>query len=449
MRMMRNLIILVVILGGLIGAFYYVQTMEPKEEAEEESSPVSEVVSTLDKEKIIEVEVESEGETLTLYKDNGQWKVKGQEDIELDQAKAGEPAHFISEVRARDIIEGESQNLADFGLEKPRMVITVKLENGETKSFRVGDETPDQGGSYLMMNDDKNIYVVFNSLVNSLKVDVDAIKDFAVVKYKADDLRYLLLEPKDQPAIELVYGDKSVLSVSDWVMKKPYQWGVDGKTLGEILGKITSLELSEYVAEGKEDLSEYGLDEPSASLKIRGKDEKTTELILGKDKDGSLVYCKLGDNDAIYTIEKSQVDFLNTEAFKMVSKYALVVKEDTVDKLSLESPDHSGTVEIVREGEEVSYRLDGSQVDEEAFKEFYQALNGLELDGAVKKETGENPEVTITFHRNESPETISAAYIPYDDNYYAVSIDGKAQFYIRKSKVQDVLEAFKKMKEEK
>jgi len=447
MKMVRNLIILVVILGGLIGAFYYVQTMEPKDGDEGESEPLSQVVSTLDKEKIVEVSIEREGETLTLYKDNEQWKVKGQEDVELNQTKAGDPAHFISEVRARDVIEGESGNLADFGLEKPSMTITVKLENGETKSFRIGDETPDKGGSYMMMNDDKNIYVVFNSLVNSLKVDLDAIRDFAVVKYKANDLRKLRMQYKDKPAIELVYGDKSVFSVSDWVMKEPYQWGVDGKTIGEILGKVTSLELNEYVGEGEENLKEYGLNEPSASLEITGKDDKTIELILGKNKDDNLVYCKLGDNDAIYTIEQSQVDFLENEAFKMISKYALVVKESTVDKLSVESSDQSGTVEIVREGEEVSYKLDGNPVAEEDFKEFYQELIGLELDGAVKKEVGKNPEVTFTFHRNESPETISVAYIPYDENYYAVSIDGKAQFYIRKSKVADVLEEFKDMKE--
>jgi hypothetical protein len=448
MKMARNLIILVVILCVLVGAFYYVQTMEPKDEDEEDSDPISEVVSTLDKEKIIELTVEREGETLTLYKEKDEWKVKGHEDVELDQTRAGDSAHFISEVRAKDIIEGESQNLADFGLEKPRMVITVKLENGESKSFRIGDETPDKSGSYMMMNDDEKIYVVFSSLVNSMKVDLDALRDFAVVKYKADDLRYIKMKQKDQPAIELVYGDTSVFSVSDWVMKEPYQWGVDGKTLGEILGKITSLELNEYVADGEENLKEYGLDEPSASLEVKGKDEKTVELILGKKKDDDLVYCMLGGNDAIYTIEQSQVDFLKTEPFKMISRYALVVKEDTVDKLSLESPDQSGTVEIVREGEKVSYKLDGSQVDEEAFKEFYKELVGLELDGTVKEEADGNPEITVTFHRNESPEAISAAYIPYDENNYAVSIDGgKPQFYIRKSKLEDLLEEFKEMKE--
>ena len=76
---------------------------------------------------------------------------------------------------------------------------------------------------------------------------------------------------------------------------------------------------------------------------------------------------------------------------------------------------------------EVTYYLDGEEITAEAFQKYQKALK---MEGQRVLEEGEalpvsSDSFTVTYHRNvEAFPTVTITYIPYNENYYQVSVNG-------------------------
>lgn len=98
-----------------------------------------------------------------------------------------------------------------------------------------------------------------------------------------------------------------------------------------------------------------------------------------------------------------------------------------------------------KEGEEdeviTTYYVDGKEVEEDPFKDYYQALIGILADAENDKELEENPEVKTTFFLNIGSEReVHVNYVPYDDDFYAVFRSGKAEFLVHRDQVETMLD---------
>ena len=78
------------------------------------------------------------------------------------------------------------------------------------------------------------------------------------------------------------------------------------------------------------------------------------------------------------------------------------------------------------------YKVNGKDINEAAFKEFYQSLIGLTLEGENKDKVQKNEEIKIKFVlNNESNDEVKITYYGYNNDFYSVSRDsGKAEFLI-------------------
>ena len=110
------------------------------------------------------------------------------------------------------------------------------------------------------------------------------------------------------------------------------QTAVEG--LAEQVGSLAALR----VIDDPEDLSAYGLDEPSLQASVTAGDGTTAELLLG-DVSSSYCYAKLADSNTVYTISTDLPE--NLESLELLDLAAIPdfpdLGTDTISSLTWES----------------------------------------------------------------------------------------------------------------
>ena len=56
-------------------------------------------------------------------------------------------------------MDENASNLASYGLEPPRVRVTLTMADGKTHTLRIGEDTPTEGNSYAMLDGDKRLIV--------------------------------------------------------------------------------------------------------------------------------------------------------------------------------------------------------------------------------------------------------------------------------------------------
>jgi len=452
----RNTIVLVVVLALLAGVYLYVVN-RPK--TSEDNADTRIEILKFDKDTIVKVVLESEDGTLTLEKVDDEWTVDHSRPVKLRKVAVDDILYSFASLYAERIVEENPEDLSVYGLDKPAVTATAYLEDGSAKVLYLGNKTPAGNTYYLMAEGDPKVYTVWKNHGEHAHNKLSDIREKELVEIKTDELTYLKIEGKDIRTIEIQENkeqteEEAYFFVGAWRMIQPYNLprGVSTAFLDKVLQGIAGLAVDAIVDNEPTDLSIYGLDEPKYELIAKDK-ENTLHLFFGDEtEDGKKVYFKTADDDTVYTMTKGKTEFLETKPFEIAEKSAYIVSIDNVDKIIIEAPGRTNVITLTRrtqkaededEEDEVitTYRVDGKEVEEKPFKKYYQSLIGLLVDAELDRELEEQPEVKTTFFLNKgSVREVHVNYVPYDNDFYAVFVNGKSEFVISRRQVAGMLD---------
>ena len=156
MRIYRNLIILVVVMVVLIGAYVVVDRLKGPEGTGFEEIEVIK----LDKEKVLELTVENSDGKFVSKKNETEWEyiTTGKKYV-VDKTRLDSIASNICDLYANKVVEENAKDLSKYGLDTP-VTITAKTSDGQVAQIEVGDLTPTQQGYYIKKKDQKTVYTV-------------------------------------------------------------------------------------------------------------------------------------------------------------------------------------------------------------------------------------------------------------------------------------------------
>jgi hypothetical protein len=163
-------------------------------------------------------------------------------------------------------------------------------------------------------------------------------------------------------------------------------------------------------------------------------------------------YFRVAGRPNVYTVDEGRLAFLDTPPFTLAEKFVIIPNIDTVDRIEISAGGATHALAITRtpgpppaEGEETqdveTFTVDGKQVEERSFRRFYQQLIGIMIEGEARPPAGVAPEVRTRFFlrpagaAGAAARRVEAAYIPYDRDFYAVSIDGVSEFAVSRGQV--------------
>jgi hypothetical protein len=292
MRGLTTTILLVLVLAGLGGYIYFVDSKRPAGGLEEKQK-----VFTVEADKIQEVTVTSDGEATTLRKENGAWKITAPIAAEADSTEVSSVTSAIAGLEVNRVVEENAQNLADFGLAEPHIKIAYKAEGGGGGEIHLGSKTATQSDLYAVKPGEKRVFLVQAYQESSLAKKTFDLRDKRVLHFDRDKVDVIELAQAAGAPIELVR------SGTEWNLKQPIATRGDYTAVEGLLTRLSTASMTKLVDPNSPE--DFGLEKPSAVVTVGAGSTRAT-LELGAEREGA-VYARDRARQLLFTVDPSLV----------------------------------------------------------------------------------------------------------------------------------------------
>ena len=536
-KLVSAVVVLAVLGGVYVGLNTYVSKEEPTESSSEEENKTE--VFSVKTEDIKSLEFIVDKKETTFEKKDDSWVKKDEKDFPVNQTTLDSAASSVASIVSDRVLE-DVDDLAEYGLDSPSNTIKIvskvsdseedteesedtsdsdsaesssdaesseDIDNTEESSeattttiLYVGDENQSTSQYYVRKDDDKKtVYLV----------DSSCVEPFAKTLYDyAQEEDFPAISSTDTISKITVKGEKSYeLSknedTSSWsVSGDGDEEKADSATVSSLVSSFGSMAYDSLVNYKCTDESEYGLDDPYATITVDYQEEKETEedsdtdgeetsdssdsdesedassddetvesaedtdaeeeaepemvdaqlvIKVGNVADDGNRYVMVNDSNEVYTMSEDTLSALTDKSeedfWDMTVSYVSVNNLATL-KMNYQGEDHKVNVsretsedEDGNETETVTYKLDGTEIDSTTFTTFYNKLINMAAQKRLtdKFEPEGDPELTAAM-TEEDGDSLEVKYYSYDTNYYAAVVDEKV-YLVNKMNLKELFTA--------
>lgn len=449
-----TLIGVLVVLGVLVGAYFFVTRPKPAPAA----AAVQPELSKGEKDKLVKVVLSDRPEgTLTLVKKAGKWNTEPPAAVPLESTTIEDLLFSFSALNAERIIEEHPSDLGQYGLAPPRAMGTGTWEDGTFHTLLLGDKTPSGSTYYIQVKGNPRVYTVQSFTGQHLHWTLKDLRSRTIspaINY--DEVEYVKIVERDGTVLEVKRKAEAEtksfqLGFGPFLLTRPYVTarGLDAQKQDTVIKGAQSVSISDFAEEPVKGLDAYGLARPRAEVIVRDK-SNTIDYIFG-DQKGTQTWFALRGQPGVYLVDTSSLDFLKTKPFDIVDKFTFIPNIEDVDRMDITAGGKTHSLVITRTTKKAdkpgdpdvvtaAYTADGKTVEEDSFKKFYQSLIGLQLEGEMAKRVPNAPEVSVTFSLNKGEvKTVRVDYAPYDRDFDAIFLNGVGEFALTKGQLTAML----------
>lgn len=290
MRGLTTTIILVLVLAGLGGYIYFVDSTRPAGGAEEKAK-----VFTVDPDKIQEITVTADGETTALKKEDGAWKITAPVAADADATEVSNVTSALAAIEVNRVVEENAQNLADFGLAEPHVKVSYKAEGGASGEIHLGAKTPTQSDLYAVKAGEKRVFLVQGFQESSLAKKTFDLRDKRVLHFERDKVDLIELSQATGGPIQLAR------SGTDWNLKQPVATRGDYTAVEGLLTRLSTASMTKLVDPNSPE--DFGLDKPAAVVTMGAGSTRAT-IEFGAEREGA-VYARDRARQLLFTVDPS------------------------------------------------------------------------------------------------------------------------------------------------
>ena len=502
-KMVLAVVVLGVCCGAYAGVKTYVAHQEQKES--EEDSEESTTVFTASTDNIKSLDFMVDDTKTTFEKDDDSWVKKDETDFPVNQTTLDSAASAIASVdsdRVLEDVDDLSEYGLDSPSNTIKIVTKSDEEDGDdiTTTLYVGDENSSTSQYYVRKDDDeKTVYLIDSSCVEPFTKslnDYAQMDDFPAIS-NTDTITKISVDGDN--SYELSKDEDT----STWSVKgSEDEEKADSATVSSLVSSFGSMAYSSLADYKCDDKSKYGLDKPYATITVdyqeevadddtqdnttapseaadedassaeensddakqdtESDDEDSSEeetkmadkqltILVGNKTDDSNRYVMVNDSNEVYTMSTDSLSALTDKSeedfWDMTVSY---VSLNSLGSLKVNYQGSDYKVNVSRETstdddgndtETVTYKLNGSDLDETTFTTFYNKLINMTAQKRLtdKYEPDGDAELTATF-TEEDGDTQEVAYYSYDTNYYAAVVDNKV-YLVNKMNVKELFTA--------
>ena len=295
MGRLTSTILLVVVLAGLGGYIYFVDSKRPAPGTEARDK-----VFTVEADAIEEITLKSGGETTTLRKVDGTWKMTAPMQVDADQNEVSTLTSNIASLEVSRVIDENASNLGEYGLATPAIELSYKATGGGSGQVAFGEKTATQSDLYAIKPGEKKVFVVSAFQESTFSKKSFDLRDKKILNFERDkvDSIDVSLGGGATPAVQLSR------SGSEWVVKQPVQARADYSAVEGLLTRIASGNMTKLVEANTSDpavLAKYGLDKPAATVTLGAGSARAT-LAVGKEEEG-VAYARDQSRTMVFAVD--------------------------------------------------------------------------------------------------------------------------------------------------
>lgn len=482
MKRKKTLLILCVILVVAIVAIIIEQAVKQHIDT---VNTIDEEVFTITEDDLTQVEISYGDDDIVLLQNDGVWTYSEDEDFPVDQDFVADLLGYFESVHASFIID-DVEDYDQYGLESPEATLTFTTADGDSVITFGTYSTIDEkryicvdGGSVYLIDDDLLEYV---SATVEDYLDRDEVEDYyqlSTVDVSGDSSVSVVYDPDG----DYTYTDSyDYYAVSDGQYK-----ALSTSKVKSLLSTLQNMDLSEYETykATSDDLSDYGLDNPTLTIILTGEvevesdDEEETEDVDDESEDTitddttdteseeateedtededvetetvtqTIYLTKVDDDNAylyfdgstiVYDISVDTYDDLAETSYETLRPDEIVdIDWTNVVSMTADIDDDSYTIDVeYDEDDGNTYTVDGETVDFVTVTSKIDTLTLEEVGDSYSKGT-EELAFTITLGDDDGT-TVSVVLYQYDGDNCVATVDGETVGLVSRSSMSTLRE---------
>ena len=403
------------------------------------------------------VETTASDGTTSMATETTIYTLVGYEDMKLTPGSPDTLANDAAAVTAEKIVNDGSKK-SDFGFDSPRATVTTTFKGGESATVIIGSDAPDNGGAYLMLDGDSNIYLVSSDSVDGFLMGAMGMISTEIGSAADDEAGNVFSKMVFGGSlfggdVEFVYANSDNFSETYRIVS-PDDVLANEEVVTYMINSVRSLSAKEVLAVNADEkkIKEYTLDDPYVTVNAEYPDLKVDYKASKPDGEGNFF---LLSNGIIYKMSTESVpwvlhDYNECVVKKFLSpKYGSVAeitcaadgKEYKFDITNETAPSEDGSTDVTT----TTVKCGGNVIDQTKFDVFYQNLTSAERCGGVeKKPEGKKSVLTVTL-RYADGSTTKAEFFEAENRKSPVVIDGTFTSLAYESYVTKMLEDLPKI----
>ncbi|MCQ2482765.1 MAG: DUF4340 domain-containing protein [Clostridia bacterium] len=347
---------------------------------------------------------------------------------------------MLSQVVANSLIDENPSDLALYGLDNPEYVIDITLRDGSTRKVLLGNNTYDNVNVYFMSDSSTAVYTTV--AMKSQFADYSPI-DFIDSKIYTMDYSNLSKIKFERFCDDYIFEADCVYDSStaepSFYFTSPFSIKAS-PYFKNLVDYVATFEVAKFIDLTDDEITAYGLDNPSFHFTFIMNDGETYEIYLSKNI-GGFFYGYTNVSEDYFTVSDMQIKYLETPILELLDSYICYQTVSDISSIKYTSDDLSFEFKIDTKdsisSEEATVSLNSRNAkiyssDNRCYAAvLYEALSCIEINGI---ELDANPElnssVNICFYRKDY-DTQNIDFVVRDNDTYYVFINGTyTGFYV-------------------
>lgn len=383
--------------------------------------------------QILSMEFISESEKISIAKVGSRWSVNNDRYSRIEQQKVISSIEKLSSLTSLETVSFKTSDPGQWGISPSSRTIRVQTSEGLI-TIILGSLNPPGTAYYLQILGKDEIYLVKNSIGESLKLTLDDLRDRNLVLFDKSGIETLSIKNEKQISI-IPYRqyDEFTAGKFSYMLEAPYNAyiPVSNQEFSAFISTLKpSIHIVDFIDEGLP--ADYGINESSARISVKEKDGRSFELLLGESAGNSKIYGKVTGEKQIFTMESKDLTFLKLKPFDLVDRLPHLISLESIDTFMISNEELALIATVERLGERDRFMVNGLETEEKTFRDLYKKIQELTLSGEAEQLVNrEKPEIIISYKLYDGGSLWSHVnFFPYDQKHYAVVRNEEESLFI-------------------
>ena len=326
----------------LVGGFYYVYEIRWAPDRERAETRKGRVFSA-EAADVTALELKRPDETVALKRDGEAWRLTAPVAARGNRGTVDETLTTILTAKIDREIDAKPASLADFGLEKPAAQVALTLKDGKQVGIDLGAKSPTGVWVYAREQGKPAVFVLGDSVLREATRPVVDFRDRTILAFERRDVTGVdIVTDADTIAVEPA-ADK-------WRITRPVALPADTAEMNDLLDKLSTAKVKEFVAEAPRSSQPYGLERPVRVSVHTGKDKDRASrtLLIGRtDAEKKGVYAMREGEASVLLLPEDIGKLVPRNVGAIRNKQLVDFERDRIARVDVESP--KGVVTLVKD----------------------------------------------------------------------------------------------------
>lgn len=344
------------------------------------------IVLNLNPDDIVRIEVQRQQspQRLVLERKGKNWWLTTPVNTPADQTVMESLLNRFKNLKAEVELQ---ERKPEYGLTNPTVTLTVHDRWGRTYRIQFGNKTPDNMGTYALVEGWRKPIVLTAWLLDDANKSPDDFRDKRLLVFAKDKVTKLALVYPDQRIICERKGKE------EWRLTEPIRTAGDNAAIATLLDRLSTLQARQFVLEHPKpaQLVSFQLNKPNLQIQLWLKGRKApVTLTIGKrhETQTTRYYARTDRFPAIVLVDDIDLKDIRKTSADLRSKRVLVFRKDDVERIAMRYDGTEIEVRKRKEGKETRWQmLKPIKVPADTWRvdDILWALDGAHAEGFIDK----------------------------------------------------------------